>query len=378
MERPRRIVLILGNGFDLDLGLKTSYKNFWESKFCPKDYPAPLIYHLNESWPNSLESVRWYDLENELYYYAKNILSDNTRRDVITKWERDFIEIVKPEIISFGTYFKYNDLINSLLQKGILIEDQSNHVYCIPYQKDLLKSSVERDAIALDLIKTSLCKYLNSIENPSNKNNSISFHVLLSVLNDARAGDLVEIYTFNYTPVRIHGHKVDEVEVNYMHGNCDVGKVIIGTRDDSSIEKDYSFVQKAFDTSFYPPHLVKSLHDADDVIIFGHSIGENDRQYFKAFFKQQTNSSYINEKNITIFTRDHLSEIQIKIALQNMTDSNLSTLFGQNNIQIIKTKELNEDKENQKRFYDFLVQNNTTNRDAIMIIDKLLQCNGAG
>ncbi len=34
MSEPRKIVLILGNGFDLDLGLKTSYKDFWESEFC--------------------------------------------------------------------------------------------------------------------------------------------------------------------------------------------------------------------------------------------------------------------------------------------------------------------------------------------------------
>ena len=32
MEEPRKIVVILGNGFDLDLGLKTSYKDFWESE----------------------------------------------------------------------------------------------------------------------------------------------------------------------------------------------------------------------------------------------------------------------------------------------------------------------------------------------------------
>ncbi len=47
MEEPRKIVVILGNGFDVDLGLKTLYKDFWESKYCPKDYPAPLIFHLN-------------------------------------------------------------------------------------------------------------------------------------------------------------------------------------------------------------------------------------------------------------------------------------------------------------------------------------------
>lgn len=55
MAEPRKIVLILGNGFDLDLGLKTSYKDFWESDYCPKKYPAPLIRHLKQaSYDNSV------------------------------------------------------------------------------------------------------------------------------------------------------------------------------------------------------------------------------------------------------------------------------------------------------------------------------------
>ena len=66
-------ILILGNGFDLDLGRKTSYKNFYESEFCPKDYPAPIIKHLNEKWTDNLESVKWYDLENEILNYYEKI-----------------------------------------------------------------------------------------------------------------------------------------------------------------------------------------------------------------------------------------------------------------------------------------------------------------
>ena len=73
METSRKIVLVLGNGFDLDLGRKTSYRDFWESEFCPKDYPAPLIRHLNQKWEDGCEAVKWYDLENELLeYYISN------------------------------------------------------------------------------------------------------------------------------------------------------------------------------------------------------------------------------------------------------------------------------------------------------------------
>ena len=61
MATNTKKILILGNGFDLDLGRKTLYKDFYESEFCPKDYPAPLIKHLNEKWTDNLESVKWYD-----------------------------------------------------------------------------------------------------------------------------------------------------------------------------------------------------------------------------------------------------------------------------------------------------------------------------
>ena len=57
-------ILILGNGFDLDLGRQTLYKDFYESEFCPKDYPAPIIKHLNEKWTDNLESVKWYSQVN--------------------------------------------------------------------------------------------------------------------------------------------------------------------------------------------------------------------------------------------------------------------------------------------------------------------------
>ena len=38
----RSIVLVLGNGFDMDLGLRTSYKDFWESKYC-KPYGSNFV-----------------------------------------------------------------------------------------------------------------------------------------------------------------------------------------------------------------------------------------------------------------------------------------------------------------------------------------------
>ena len=66
-------ILILGNGFDLDLGMKSRYRNFMGSeiwkKLKEKDFTASncsLIRYLEKK--NEIES--WFDAETELLNYA--------------------------------------------------------------------------------------------------------------------------------------------------------------------------------------------------------------------------------------------------------------------------------------------------------------------
>ena len=56
------------------------------------------------------------------------------------------------------------------------------------------------------------------------------------------------------------------------------------------------------------------------------------------------------KKNITIFTKDTESEIEIKRSLQEMTNWNLSALYGLNNLKIIKTDEQSTDSEITKEY----------------------------
>ena len=369
-SEPRKIVLVLGNGFDLDLGLKTSYKDFWESELCPKDYPAPLIHHLNQRWLDNLEVVKWYDLENELLNYYRNIPDSAKGHDIIADEERTFLEKFGSYEYSLGFYNDQIQLVSSLINKGILsynseqIRKVGEH-----FKEDALQSPIWRDQKALRLIKEGLCRYLKTIIFPLNANDSIAFQVLAFLDKEARNGNTVNIYTFNYTCVQLNGKAPDYAQIHYMHGKCEDEKVIIGTRDDQNLNDNYDFLQKSFDPTFNPPALVEDLKDADEVVIFGHSIGVNDRQYFKAFFKQQTDYSHPQRKDITIFTKDAVSEIQIKRALESMTDWNLSTLYGLNNIQIIKTNNVDED---QQLLYDFLVKHGKEDFRTREFIGKLL------
>ena len=370
MKEPRKIVLILGNGFDLDLGLNTLYKNFWESKYCPKNYPAPLIRHLNEHWPENLEKVRWYDLENELLNYYHILQSGHRRFEIVSSEELRFIQSVSPESIAHSIPSRFLEQARSLMEKGLLtIEYNPGRQYVIPYHEDFSKTTVWRDRKALGLIKEGLCKFLKKIHRSASETQTVASQVLNSVLRCEDKGDFVNVYTFNYTPVYSAGQSLNESIVHYMHGNCNEGRIIIGTRDDLEMNRDYDFLQKVMDPSFSPPDLVTALEGADEVIIFGHSLGENDRQYFAPFFLRQASDSTVLKKSITIFTKNHESVIEIKRALQKMTGGKLSALFSINQPVIIRTGEIEAD---QKAMYNFLDKHNIDKHHAAEIIGKLI------
>ena len=370
MNEPRKIVLILGNGFDLDLGLKTSYKAFWESEFCPKDYPAPLIHHLNQRWPDNLDAVKWYDLENELLNYYKSIPDPSKGQDIITDEERVLLQKFTSYGQACGWYNDQLELVSSLVNKGVLSYNGNPLGHVGEHLKeDALKSPIWRDQRALQLIKEGLRKYLDGLVLPQQFTSTVAYQVLAFLDEEAMKGDFVNIYSFNYTPVQLNGRGLDAAKVHYLHGSCADGNIIIGTRDDMNFDPAYDFLQKSFDPHFNPPAIVEDLLDADEVVIFGHSIGENDRQYFKAFFARQTDYTHPNRKDITIFTRDDASEIQIRRSLQNMTDGNLSHLCVMNNIQIIKTGKLEED---QNKLFDFMVKHGKGELPTYEFIGKLL------
>ena len=369
-QGPRKIVLILGNGFDLDLGLKTSYKDFWESDFCPRLYPAPLIHHLNQCWPDNLDAVRWYDLENELLSYYKGIPDPKKPEDIITDDEREFLKSFEPYRIGYGVYNDQWDLVQSLFGKGIIV--QVKNLLCpydAPFREDCLKSPEWRDFKALQLIKEGLCKYLKSIDKPIPENLSVAFHVLLAMTKCVDAGDAITIYTFNYTRVQMRGYNVEGIPVNYMHGSCEDGKIIVGTRDGTQMVPEYDFLQKVMDDSFMPPDIVSGLNNTDEVIIFGHSLGENDRQYFEQFFSRQASIDNQTKTKIFIFTRDTNSKADIKRAIQSMIGGKLSTLYSVNPPIVIRTGELLVD---QQEFYSFLIDHKSGKEFAKEIVGKLL------
>lgn len=354
LGKIKKIVLVLGNGFDLDLGLKTSYKDFWESECCPKTYPAPIIKHLNQRWADDISKVRWYDLENELLKYAVEASNSTECNDVISHKEKEFLQKINPKVPVRGYYTQYEDEIKSLIDKGlILFNDGGNNVYMtIPNLEDLINPVIWRDRKALDLIKIGLLMYLQEAWRDCKNEDVCSYNVLFAMMETMRKGNEVKIYNFNYTQLPDPYMTRFSDIMYYVHGSCRDEKIIIGTQDAHGLDVSYDYVQKSFDSNYNPPALVYDLLEADEIVIFGHSIGVNDRQYFKSFFQQQTSTIAPQKKKISIFTYDEKSEMEIKRSLQMMTDHNLSILYGLNEVKIIKTANIINDSDD---YVDFML-----------------------
>lgn len=292
-------ILIIGNGFDLDIGMKTRYRDFMESGIWrkAKEHGNALSYsilnYLEEK--NKLES--WFDVENELLNYALEI--------------------------SEGTY----------------------------------RSHQETDRKGFELFQNKLKEYLQR-EQDSFKTR-VDSTALASMTNIICNGFFTNIYSFNYTDLRKFMSRFNikvPIPITYMHGS--LGKndnIVLGIETDKIIHKDYRFLFKTNSRFYSSNNLNESMDEANEIVFWGHSINGMDFPYFKDFFtKQSQPSESKNRKKITIFTYDGESEECIR---HNFREEGINPrdLMSRNDLVIIETKLLEEGDEHEEEKFDMFL-----------------------
>lgn len=263
------IVLILGNGFDLDLGLKTKYSDFAQS----------------EEWDELYYQKRQQYFRNALR--TKFSLLDHINRHRVDAWF-DLEEEIKTFVIEQSKLERNGDAINF------------NH-------KDF-KS-----------LKDSLKEYLIRISAEYNTDTSrLAFTLLHVLLSNTKCRK--HIFTFNYTDClklcRFNGIPKELLEYTHIHESLN-GDIVLGCEvyDVNRINRDYSFLYK-YNSLKKPNKIVKNLLEAKEVIFFGHSINEMDFCYFREYFKN-ISSKEGNNKNLTIICKDEKSAINVRNNIRN-------------------------------------------------------------
>lgn len=283
-----KTVIVIGNGFDIDLGWKTSYKDFFKSKLkkwnCFKTSEDNLMnYVLNKAGEN------WFDLERTIYDYC----------------------IMKSKV-------------------------------------DLVPNVVQEDINCYYDIKKELCRYISDCSKEPVRKESYAYHLLKDYIKEINRKGLPEdmtpiLFSFNYTPL----NKVaKEIEPNKsfhyfpIHGTIENNSCIFGFLDDSNIKGDYRDMQKAMDDNYIPPSLLNpSLLNARRIIFFGVSMGFIDAIYFKNILKSISEGGDWKSRNripLTFVTRDEDSKKAIKRNLQDIGIS-LQSLMTNTEVKFLLT-----------------------------------------
>lgn len=314
------IALIIGNGFDLDMGLPSRYSDFIRSKewhdavsgfnidLQQKDYQAhSLIGQLQMASTNS----QWFDIEQEIHRFIVSH-PDNTERDV-----RD------------------------------------------------IRSEFEA-------IKKALTNYLKRITSTFTADNSKVSTALHYRMRECPL-TVTEIY-FNYTyphqyiklPIQQAIFNGAQHWVTFVHGSLRDNDIVLGCdlQEGEQVNRQLSFMYK-YNQLKKANHIARNILEAKEIIFFGHSINEMDFGYFKEFFKVAS-ASPNPIRHLTIFTYDDESERNIKDNIRNQGIS-VSDLYSNLwTFDIIKTSKLYEnDAEEGKKWSEFLERLLTKDRHGI-------------
>lgn len=261
--------IILGNGFDLNLGFPTSYKDFIASTAFTSNLWSgmPFAYGVG-SHPSNLfryiqskaaENPRWTDIEKLLSEYSKKgEVSISTRRGSASV----------PNVSTQEIYGYYEQLKNSL-----------------------------RD-------------YLRSIKFQEKANRSSLAYSFLSAISGYNGADL-SVLSFNYTlPEKIFPELNLKGKIVNIHGNIE-SDIILGINDSGLYDSSYSYMVKTKDYVSQLSLVREKILEADELVIFGHSLGETDRDYFQ-------NTLPFLHKRVIIITKNVFSNEEIRNELMSI------------------------------------------------------------
>lgn len=277
-------ILIIGNGFDLNLGLKTSYKDFLDSEafrtLSNTNMFAKYLQHKNEI-------QHWVDVEHELKSYANGLNGNSS----------EFNEYLVSK--------HYNLDGNS----AILSRDEFKKLFLdklLTPSLSTLKASFKTEFTAL---KTALHKHLESelkSFNTRGTGKSNAFRLLrfgtlfddtgsyhdFSFTESNFTEPIVEktfdvVFTFNYTnPLPKIGYSRENgVEPYFIHGSLNQGNIVFGVEDGSVLD-EFNFLLKSDHAAFgVAPDLLTTISgEPKEFHFFGCSLGDTDNAHFLDFF----------------------------------------------------------------------------------------------
>ncbi|MFX2256673.1 AbiH family protein [Acinetobacter variabilis] len=251
------IVYLLGNGFDINLGMKTRYNDFYEN-YLKKESKSTLVEKLKSNIFDNV--VNWSDLELALGKYTTEFQSVS-----------DFDEV-------------YDDIVNNLCD--YLDEESATYDFSSLRLDIFLKNLCYPELFLTEADINEFFTYKKKWRVEDKKINIINFNYTKSVKK------IIEKHNFN-TPIETDGYsKYYLKELLHIHGFTNE-RTILGVNDLSQVGNtkfynDTDFIEaliKIESNSSLRHNVDKKseqlINHADLICIFGCSLGETDKYWWQ-------------------------------------------------------------------------------------------------
>jgi len=252
-------VFIIGNGFDLKLGLKTSYQDFYDAYVEEGSSDQKEIINLKDAIQKDIDT--WSDLEIQLGNHTSSLQGQD---------EFDMV---------------YFDIVSSLKK---YLEKEQNRIDLTTFKIDRLIKDLSNPTLNLrQRDKNKLEKWARKWKGSPHTNT----HIL--TFNYSRTFEKLLDQSFKDSDlIGLGNKKIKLGEVQHIHGFVD-GSLVLGVNDIEQIKNEKMRSSRSItETLVKPIHNQELGHTRDErcmqliasanlIVIFGSSIGESDKIWWK-------------------------------------------------------------------------------------------------
>ncbi len=257
------LTFIIGNGFDLSCGLKTSFKDMYPSYIkIPSDNEVIARFKNNIKEDKNLQFEHWSDFEMGMAKYANNWDSENDMLDCLEDFSAHMVQHIEDEQFQFLDRLKGTAIIAASRQ---FVQSVQSFYLALPHREVERQIRTMMDGIiSINFLNFNYTSVLNRLINEA-----------------APSANSKGIQLKNY-PIRIHG---------------DLSGPVLGVDNDQqfesirfplSISGKRAFIKPYFNSENDPTKLRSAfsvINNSDIICVFGKRFGKSDKTWNQAILE---------------------------------------------------------------------------------------------